>query len=75
MQTIVSLVAAELGVALVPSSVQNLQRVGVAYKPIEAQTPKIELAMAWRRWETSIVLHQFIEQTRAIAGSYETHSN
>lgn len=63
MQTIVSLVAAELGVALVPASLQNLQRVGVVYKPLEEQTPKVELAVAWRRNETSRIVHQFLEVT------------
>lgn len=64
MQTIVSLVAAELGVALVPASLQNLQRVGVVYKPLEEQTPKVELAVAWRRNETSRVVQQFLEVTK-----------
>jgi len=39
MQTIVSLVAAEIGIALVPASVQNLQRRGVIYKAIQEATP------------------------------------
>lgn len=67
MQTIISLVAAELGVALVPASLQNLQRVGVVYKTLEEKTPKIELAVAWRRNETSPVLQQFLEVTREVA--------
>jgi DNA-binding transcriptional LysR family regulator len=67
MQTIVSLVAAELGVALVPASLQNLQRVGVVYKALQESTPKVELAMAWRRDERSPVLHKFLEVTREIA--------
>ena len=34
MQTIVSLVAAEMGVAIVPASMQNFQRSGVVYKAL-----------------------------------------
>ncbi|OKH33790.1 LysR family transcriptional regulator [Calothrix sp. HK-06] len=61
MQTIVSLVAAELGVAIVPSSMQNLQRVGVIYKDLAEETLQVELAMIWRQNETSPILHKFLE--------------
>ncbi|MBE9107203.1 LysR family transcriptional regulator, partial [Nostoc cf. edaphicum LEGE 07299] len=66
MQTIVSLVAAELGVALVPASLQNLQRAGVVYKPLEDQTLYVKLAIVWRSANTSPVLHQFLAQSRAV---------
>lgn len=67
MQTIVCLVAAELGVALVPASLQNLQRVGVVYKALQESTPIVELAIAWRRDERSPVVHKFLEVTEQIA--------
>ena len=73
MPTILSLVAAELGVALVPASLQNWQRVGVVYKPLADSTPQIELAISWRQTDTSPVLHQFIEQTRATISSTSAH--
>jgi DNA-binding transcriptional LysR family regulator len=38
MQTVISLVAAGMGIALVPSSVQNLKRAGVRYERIKGQT-------------------------------------
>ncbi|MHC5778717.1 MAG: LysR substrate-binding domain-containing protein [Nostoc sp.] len=63
---IVSLVAAELGVALVPASLQNLQRAGVVYKPLEDQTLYVKLAVVWRSANTSPVLHQFLAQSRAV---------
>ncbi|WP_059002118.1 LysR family transcriptional regulator [Leptolyngbya sp. NIES-2104] len=66
MQTILSLVAAELGVALVPASLQTLQRAGVVYKPLEGQTLDVELAMVWRSANSSPVLHQFLAQSRAV---------
>ncbi|BAZ10771.1 LysR family transcriptional regulator [Calothrix sp. NIES-4071] len=66
MQTIVSLVAAELGVAIVPSSMQNLQRVGVIYKVLAEENPQVELAMIWRRNETSPVLHKFLDTIREL---------
>jgi DNA-binding transcriptional LysR family regulator len=43
MQTIISLVAANMGVALVPASLQNLQRAGVVYKPLEGEYHTLKL--------------------------------
>lgn len=48
MQTIVSLVAAEMGVAIVPTSLQNLQRRGVIYKPFSDVVPIVEIALIWQ---------------------------
>jgi DNA-binding transcriptional LysR family regulator len=45
MQTIVGLVAGNIGVALVPSSLQNLRRRGVVYKPVYGLSPTVELGM------------------------------
>ncbi|MBY8821844.1 LysR family transcriptional regulator [Sphingomonas colocasiae] len=49
MQTIISLVSAEMGVALVPSSLRNLARTGVRYLPLPAAAPMLETGLAWRR--------------------------
>ena len=52
MQTIVSLVSAGMGVALVPASLCNLRRTGVSYLPLHGDLPPIEtggVAREWRR--------------------------
>ena len=67
MQTIINLIAAGIGVSLVPASLINLQRRGVVYRPLQEQTPAIELALAWRPAESSPVLPQFLEVIRGIA--------
>jgi DNA-binding transcriptional LysR family regulator len=67
MQTIVSLVAAGLGVALVPASCQNFRRVGVMYKAIREPGPKAKMAVAWRRGDRSPVLHAFLDVVREVA--------
>lgn len=67
MQTIVSLVAAEMGVAIVPASLQNLQRTGVVYKTVQESTPKVSIAMIWRRNETSPTVQKLVEIVRQIA--------
>lgn len=64
MQTIISLVSAGMGIALVPQSVSNLKRPGVAYKPLAAATPWIETGIAWRRDNASPVLHAFLDSLR-----------
>jgi len=60
MQTIVSLVAAGIGVALVPATLQNLSRRGLVYKPLSGVSAKLELAVAWRRDDHSPLLQTFL---------------
>ena len=61
MQTIVSLVSAGMGMALVPQSVSNLQRPGVEYHQLAQATPLVETGLAWRRDNASPVLKGFLE--------------
>ncbi len=61
MQTIVGLVSAGMGIALVPQSVSNLKRPGVAYRQLAGKTALIETGLAWRRDNASPVLHAFLE--------------
>jgi DNA-binding transcriptional LysR family regulator len=64
MQTIVSLVSAGMGLALVPQSVSNLMRPGVEYRALAGPTPLVELGLAWRRDNASPVLRGFLELLR-----------
>jgi DNA-binding transcriptional LysR family regulator len=64
MQTIVGLVSAGMGIALVPQSVSNLKRPGVEYRPVADKTPMVETGLAWRRDNTSPVLEKFLELIR-----------
>ncbi len=64
MQTIVSLVSAGMGLALVPQSVSNLMRPGVEYRALRDPTPQVETGIAWRRDNTSPVLQGFLELLR-----------
>jgi DNA-binding transcriptional LysR family regulator len=61
MQTIVSLVSAGMGIALVPQSVGKLRRPGVAYLPLAQTTPLVETGLAWRRDNASPVLKGFLD--------------
>jgi DNA-binding transcriptional LysR family regulator len=69
MQTIVSLVSAGMGVALVPQSLRNLRRTGVVYRPLaesgQRTGPVVETGLVWRAAEVSPVLAGFIDIVRA----------
>ncbi|MEP6487683.1 LysR family transcriptional regulator [Microcoleus vaginatus GB2-A3] len=67
MQTIVSLVAAEMGVAIVPASMQNFQRSGVVYKSLPESTCIVAIALIWRSDPTAAV-QRFLEVARQISG-------
>jgi DNA-binding transcriptional LysR family regulator len=65
MQTIISLVAGGFGVSLVPASVGQVERTGVAFRPLVGPTPTIELALAWRPAGDSPVRDAFLAVARA----------
>jgi len=67
MQTVIGLVAAGVGISLVPESVRALVRHGVTYRPLDDTAPAVRLAMAWRATDDSPVLAAFLEQARAAA--------
>jgi DNA-binding transcriptional LysR family regulator len=66
-QTVVGLVAAGVGVSLVPESMRALERAGVTYRPLDGEAPKVRLTMAWRAADDSAVLNRFLEMARAAA--------
>ncbi len=64
--TLVSFVAAGLGVALVPESVQHLRITGAAYLSLAGTAPTVELAVATRRGETSQAVHEVLAVARRL---------
>ena len=60
MPTIVSLVAAGLGIAIVPESLRNLGRRGVVYRALASAAPVVETAICWRRDETAATVQRFV---------------
>ena len=61
MQTIIGLVSAGMGIALVPQSVSNLKRPGVTYHSLPDAAPQVETGLAWRRDNYSPVLQAFLK--------------
>lgn len=68
MQTIIALVSAGMGIALVPQSVSNLQRPGVEYRALKEAGAPIDMGLAWRRDNDSPVLAAFVELMRKTSG-------
>jgi DNA-binding transcriptional LysR family regulator len=61
MVTILGLVAGEIGISILPASVQNLQRKGVVYKKLQERVVTNQLAAVWRRDNSSPVLANFLK--------------
>jgi DNA-binding transcriptional LysR family regulator len=66
--TIIGLVAAEIGIAIVPASMQSSRFKGVVFRTIEGGAETI-LNMAWTSENPSLVLHNFINVTREVVRS------
>lgn len=69
MQTIVSLVAAGIGVAVVPASIRNLRMEGVVYLNIRKPLARTAMTVAWRRDDSSPVLKAFQQVIRGFIRS------
>jgi DNA-binding transcriptional LysR family regulator len=65
MASLIHFVAAELGVSLVPASMQSLKVPGVVYRELAGRPTVLRLALASRRGDTSPILRSFI--ARAVA--------
>ena len=65
MPTIVSLVAAGIGVALVPASLRHMRRTGVVYRALAEASPPMEIGLAWREGEEDPAVAAFIDHARS----------
>lgn len=60
MLTVLSLVASGARIALLPATAQNLYHAGVVYRTIQGQTATLQMAVVWRRNDSSTALHKFL---------------
>jgi DNA-binding transcriptional LysR family regulator len=65
--TVVGLVSAGVGVALVPASTQKIGLAGVSYRALREATPASRTAVAWRRADASPVVAAFLDVARRAA--------
>ena len=69
MLTVIGLVAAGLGLSLVPESMRTVRWKGIVYRPIQDdQMPLADLTLAWRRDATSAVVKAFVDVVREMRG-------
>src|ERR1700733_9246916 len=66
--TLIGLVAAGIGMSLVPASLQHLQIKQVRYVPLREPTPLTTLQLVHHRENTSPVLLNFVRMVEAMAG-------
>lgn len=70
--TTLGLVAAGLGIALVPSTMQSVHMTGIVYRRLRGAVPKAFLGLAWRKHNPSPVLKQFVSLVRDFAKRYSS---
>ncbi|MGE7759650.1 LysR family transcriptional regulator [Peribacillus sp. NPDC097895] len=66
-QTVVGLVAAGLGISIVPRSTGNLHARDVAYVNIEGEAPRVEMSIAWRTDDNSTMVKQFLDTAKQLS--------
>jgi DNA-binding transcriptional LysR family regulator len=65
-QTNLGLVAAGLGVTLMPASIRSLRRTGVVYRPLAPPVPHVEMAVAYGREHRAAALPAFLQVLRRV---------
>lgn len=70
--TMISLVAAGLGVTLVPASVSSLRRAGVVYLPLQDEPSPVETIAVWMPSRVSPLLQNLLDVINEVAAEYKT---
>ncbi len=65
--TILSLVVAAVGIAILPSNVRVLQRQGVVYRTIEDANVNRQISVIWRKEDRSAALQEFLQVVRDLS--------
>jgi DNA-binding transcriptional LysR family regulator len=65
-----NLVAAGLGIAIVPASLQRMQMDGVVYRRLTGTHPRAPLLLATRRADTSAVVRRFLDLVKRTARTF-----
>jgi DNA-binding transcriptional LysR family regulator len=71
MQTIISLVSAGMGIALVPASLRNLARTGVSYLDLGGTVPILETGITWRDDDTTPTIERFVAIAREMIARHQ----
>jgi DNA-binding transcriptional LysR family regulator len=71
-QARMGLVAAGVGISLLPGSIRSLHRAGVVVIPVNA--PPVELRLAWREESRSSILDSFLSCARGVGLAHKSKS-
>ena len=71
--TLIGLVAAGVGISLVPASLQNLQIRQVRYIPLREKTPMTTLQLVYNKENSSAVLRNFVGLVERMAPDLASH--
>jgi DNA-binding transcriptional LysR family regulator len=71
--TILSLVVAGMGIAVLPSNVENIQRQGVIYRKIQHPNLSRQISAIWRKDDSSVVLQEFLKIVRELSDFPTNH--
>jgi len=69
------LVAAGLGVSIVPWSTSRILVDGISYLPIEGDAPRVEISLAFRRGDRFPAVQNFVTVARAVRMAAKSKSN
>jgi DNA-binding transcriptional LysR family regulator len=58
--TVLSLVASGVGLSILPANVENLQRNGIIYRPIQGSSPELEIGAVWHENNQSETLKNLL---------------
>lgn len=70
--TLVALVAAGLGIALVPASLRHLGIKGATFRPLRSPKLTVPLALAYREPNVDPLVRRFLETARSVVRSRQT---
>lgn len=68
LQTVVGLVASDMGIAILPASARKLRRDGVVYRRLDAAEATSWLGLIWLERENSALVDNFVDVLRKVAG-------
>jgi DNA-binding transcriptional LysR family regulator len=71
--SIANLVAADLGVSLVPASMQQVLSTGVVYRPIDGDAPRARMSLAYRKDDPSAAVGNLIGLAHRLRRQMDLH--
>ena len=67
LQTVIGLVASDIGIAILAESARRLHREGVVYRPLDTPDATSWLGLAWLEKDESLLVENFVRVVREVA--------